>query len=142
MTRNIFRNLVLISLSMNMILVFFRDIYWNNFDEDIQRLLEVDGYGSVIPGVEYVFWIILILSITCYVGLYFFRLWSIWLLLFLDIVFLLFLAPFGGVEVSAPVERISGAILFFIDGMLVSLAFFSDSKICNEFKSQKNNVQN
>ncbi len=131
-TKTLYRYLVLISWVSNLVWIFFSNIYWDNFNINMQHLLAANGYGSVIPGTEFIFWTILATSAFCYSGLIFFKRWSIWLLIALDIGVLIFFAPFGGVEVSAPVERTARNILLMTDGALISLAFFSD--IRTQFK--------
>ena len=125
-TASVYRSLVLISLGANLLWTFFRDFYWEYFDENTRILLEADGFGSVIPGTEYLFWIIMTASIVCYVGLFFFQRWAVWLLLSLDIIVLMFLAPFGGIEISAPIERITKTIFLMTDGAIIALALFSN----------------
>ena len=123
-----YRGLVLLSFFANMLWTFYREMFWDAFDSDVQRLLSADGYGSLIPGASYLFWFILVLSITCYVGLFFFKRWSVWLLLFLNVGVLIVMAPFGGVEISAPIERIAKTIFLMADGALIALAISSDLK--------------
>lgn len=123
-----FRFLVLISFFSNMLWVFYRDIFWDYFDGDLQSLLSIDGYGSILPGADYIFWFVLTMSIVCYIGLFFLRYWAVWLLIILDIVLLMILAPFGGVEVQIPIERITKTLFTVIDGMIIASVFFSDFK--------------
>ena len=118
-----------------MLWTFFRDFYWEYFDENTRTLLGADGFGSIIPATEYLFWIVIAVSLICYAGLFFFQYWAVWLLLILDVVVLMFLAPFGGVEVSAPIERIAKTIFLMIDGSLITFAFFSELKM--QFQSSK-----
>ncbi len=127
-TRTVFRCLVLTSFSANMVWTFFRDVYWESFDENTQSLLRIDGYGSIVPGAEYLFWAVLAVSFICYTGLVSLNRWAIWLLLFIDISILIFLAPFSGIEISAPIERITKTIFLMSDGAIIALAFFSDLK--------------
>ncbi len=123
--RKIYLTLIFVSFTMNMVWTFFREIYWSNFSEDVQKLLQVDGYGSVIPGAENLFVLILLVSFLCYAGLLFFKMWAVWLLIGLDIVVLIILAPFAGVEVSAPVERIAKTLFMMADGAIITLAFLT-----------------
>ncbi len=126
--RKIYLTLVFVSLSMNMLWIFFRDLYWPHFSNDMQKILRADGYGSVIPGTENLFVLVLSVSILCYVGLFFFKRWAVWILIGLDIIVLLILSPFAGVEVAAPIERVAKAIFLMADGAIITLAFFSDLK--------------
>lgn len=124
--RKIYLILVSISFTMNMVWTFFREIYWSNFSEEVQRLLQVDGYGSVMPGAENLFILIFLASILCYAGLLFFKIWAVWLLVGLDVVVLILLAPFAGVEISAPVERIAKTLFMMADGAIIALALLTD----------------
>jgi len=124
--RKIYLILVSISFTMNMVWTFFREIYWSNFSEEVQRLLQVDGYGSIIPGAENLFVLIFLASILCYAGLLFFKIWAVWLLVGLDVVVLILLAPFAGVEISVPVERIAKTLFMMADGAIIALALLTD----------------
>ena len=126
--QHIYKVLVLVSLAMYLIWTFFRNLFWDYYSDEMQSLLGVTGYGSVIPWTEQVFAFLLFINILCYVGLLLLRKWAIWLLIGVDVVVLLVLAPFGGVEVSSPIERISGSILLLSDGAIISLALFSELK--------------
>ncbi len=131
-TKAIYRYLVVISWSADLIWTFFRDIYTDHFDNNVRNLLTADGYSAIVPWSENMFWAILIVTYICYMGLFNLKRWSIWLLIVLDIAVLLLLAPLGGVEVSVPVERIARNILLMTDGALIALAFFSDLR--DQFK--------
>ena len=128
-TKTIYRYLVLISFCAFMIFLSFRNIFWEGLDDNTQRLLRVDGYGTTLPVLEYLFWIILTLILITYIGLIFFKRWGIILLIFLYIVDLWVFAPFGGIEISVPIEKIAKNMFIFCDGMIIALAFFSDLKI-------------
>ena len=69
---------------------------------------------------------IFLASILCYAGLLFFKIWAVWLLVGLDVVVLILLAPFAGVEISAPVERIAKTLFMMADGAIIALALLTD----------------
>lgn len=135
MLERIYRILILISAVMNFVWMFFREFYWPYFSHDMQKILGVDGYGSVIPWSGYLFVVILSINILCYVGLLLFKKWAVWTLLGLYILVLVILAPFAGVEVAAPVERIAKSFLLMADGAIISLVFLTDLKL--KFHSSK-----
>ena len=128
MTKSIFRCLVLVSFLANLIWMFFRDVYWEKLDVNVRNLLGADGYGSILPGAEYLFWVIMTAGLVCYIGLFLLRRWAVFLLLFLDVVVLFLLAPFGGVEVSLPAERLAKAVFLMSDGAIIGVALLSDFK--------------
>lgn len=124
-----FRFLVFVSFSANLTWVFSRDLLFGYMDEDMRLLLGADGYGSVLPYADIVFWVILLAGMTCYVGLFCYRQWSLYLLMFLDLAVLVVLAPFAGVEVSSPLERVARTYLLMSDGAILCAAFFTDLRI-------------
>jgi len=65
--------------------------------------------------------------------LFFFVREAVWVIIFLDVVVVLLLFPFGGVSIELPIERSLKSLNLFIDGALVAVAFYS--KINIEFKS-------
>lgn len=125
---NIYRSLVVVSFCMMLIWLFSRDLFWGSFSAEVQRLLMVDGFGNVLSGTDKIFYAVLLVSLICYVGLFLLKKWAVWVLIILDVFVVVLLAPFSGIEISTPVERVSKTILLMSDGGIIAIAFLSEFK--------------
>jgi hypothetical protein len=101
--------------------MFNRLLLWKYLDEDVQRLLAVDGYGSIFPEHSYIPWVIL--SLLSYVGIFFLRRWARDLLAAIYL-FQVVIVPFSGVRIFAPFEGVF-SVCMLTDGMVLGLLYFA-----------------
>jgi hypothetical protein len=122
--KNIIRTLVIISALSYVIWVFGRLVLWQHFDENVQRLLDADGYGTKLPEHEFAYVPWVFISLLSYMGLLLFRRWGRDLLVAVYILTLV-LSPFSGVMIHVPYERFFFTVFMLSDGMILGLLFFA-----------------
>ncbi|MDX9740894.1 MAG: hypothetical protein RBT81_06915 [Gammaproteobacteria bacterium] len=113
--------LVVISVLFYFAWVFNRIFLWEYLDEDLQKILVVDGYGTRFSEHAYILWVVL--TLLSYSGIFFLRRWARDLLMAVYL-FHLVLAPFSGVRIFAPYEGIF-SIVMITDGMILGLLYFA-----------------
>ena len=74
--KNVIRSLVIISALSYVIWVFGRIVLWQYLDENVQRLLDVDGYGTMIPEHDFAYVPWVSVSLLSYLGLFLLRRWG------------------------------------------------------------------
>lgn len=119
--KKIIRTLVVISFLSYLVSIFNRMLLWQYLDEDIQRLLKVDGYGAIFSEHAYIPWAVL--SLLSYAGIFFLRRWARDLLIAIYL-FQIILVPFSGIRIFAPYEGIF-SIYMLTDGMIIGLLYFA-----------------
>jgi hypothetical protein len=122
--KNVIRALIVISAMSYTIWVFGRLVLWPYFDENVQRLLDVDGYGAMLPEYEFAYVPWVSVSLLSYIGLFFLRRWGRDLLVAVYLLTLI-LSPFSGVMIHAPYERFFFTVFMLSDGMILGLLFFA-----------------
>lgn len=129
----IIRTLVSISIMAYFSWVFGRLVFWDFIEHEIQKILSLDGMGSKLEYIEneYVFWIFL--SAASYLGVFFLKRWGCNLLL-LTFLLTCFMAPFSGVMINSPLERLLFMIFWFSDGMIIALSMIAWPSIFNRTK--------
>jgi len=118
------RVLTLISALSYVIWVFGRLVLWQDFDENVQMILDADGYGAILPEHEYAYIPWISISLLSYVGLFLLRPWGRNLLAIVYLLTLL-LSPFSGVMIHAPFERFFFTVFMLCDGAILGLLFFA-----------------
>lgn len=129
--KKVIRTLVIISTLSYLASIFNRLLLWEYLGEDIQRLLMVDGYGTILPEHAYIPWVAL--SLLGYIGVFFLRKWARDLLMAIYI-FQLILAPFSGVRIFASFEGVF-SICMLTDGMILGLLYFAWSSELHDKRS-------
>lgn len=119
--KKVIKTLVIVSMLSYLASMFNRLLLWDYLDEDIQRLLAVDSYGTIFPEYAYIPWVAL--SLLSYVGIFFLRRWARDLLMAIYL-FQFILAPFSGVRIFAPFEG-AFSICILTDGMMLGLLYFA-----------------
>lgn len=122
--KNVVRALVIISALSYVIWVFGRLVLWQYLDENVQRLLDVDGYGTMIPEHDFAYVPWVFVSLLSYVGLFLLRRWGRDLLVVVYLATLI-LSPFSGVMIHASYERFFFTVFMLSDGMILGLLFFA-----------------
>ena len=119
-----FQMLVIVHLMLSFAVQFRPFGSWFLTDDRALRVLEYDGYASIISGQNPIFSMLPFALLISSVGLLFLRNWGRYLFLCL-IVWYWISAPFFGVRVSTPFDGLLGQPLGPMSGAILALAFWS-----------------
>jgi len=119
-----FRSLVAVAFMSHAVVLFVLPKLPFLFSAESMELMRYGGHGAHLAMNHPVIYALYVLPFISFVGLYLFRNWGRYLLLFY--LFLTLLGSFFfGVSVSGPPETFFGDVSLLADGALVGLMFFS-----------------
>ncbi|MCF6211895.1 MAG: hypothetical protein L3J88_10725 [Gammaproteobacteria bacterium] len=119
----LFQVLIVIS-TLNYVILFFLPYFPEVFSPETQKILAYNGYGAVISSHLFIYGTVFLLWILSAIGIFFFQNYGRILFLFMYILSI-FMIPFFGVSVSAPIESLMFAISDILDIAIITLAYFS-----------------
>jgi len=115
---------------------FFMPYFWQSiYDQNTLDLLSWNGYGGLLGNHTWLAYSFLLLYYFTYWGLINFK--PLARLIFLVLVFVSFItASFNGIVVQTASGYFLDSLLFFIDGLIITLMYFTD--LSNEFLKKDN----